>query len=177
MAAFAGDGAVSTFGKLALVASLSAFATASVMAALSTPPLRAARLAAAGFASEPRRAPSGAVSKGADGHFWAWAQVNGEPVRFLVDTGATAVALTPADAERLGFRPRDLKFNQDVTTAAGASRAARVTLASVSIGGARLEDVEALVVDGGLDVSLLGMSYLGRLTRFEGTRDRLSLQP
>jgi aspartyl protease family protein len=47
------------------------------------------------------------ISKASDGHFWAEAEVNGERVRFLVDTGATAVALTAADAQRLGFAPRN----------------------------------------------------------------------
>ena len=52
-----------------------------------------------------------------------------------------------------------------------------MTLTSVSVNGARLQDVKALVVAEGLDVSLLGMSYLGRLTRFEATRDTLRFEP
>ena len=145
-------------------------------------PLRIARLTADGFTAGPPGPDSGAVTKAADGHFWADADVGGRAgedgkVRFLVDTGATAVALTPADAARLGFAPKDLKYGYSVTTAGGSSRAASVTLASVSINGARLENVQALVVADGLDVSLLGMSYLGRLTRFEATRDTLRFQP
>jgi aspartyl protease family protein len=168
---------VSSFGKLALVATLSAAATAGAMAAARPEPLRLARLAAEGFASGPPKPGSGAVAKGADGHFWADAEVNGQRVRFLVDTGATAVALTPQDAERLGLNPADLKPDYRITTASGASRAAAVTLASVSVNGAKLENVQALVVAEGLDVSLLGMSYLGRLTRFEATRDTLRFEP
>ena len=117
------------------------------------------------------------MAKASDGHFWADADVNGQRVRFLVDTGATAVALTPADAQRLGFKPADLKYGHSVTTATGSTRAAQVTLTSVSVNGARLQDVKALVVAEGLDVSLLGMSYLGRLTRFEATRDTLRFEP
>lgn len=147
------------------------------MAGLSPEPFRLARLEAKGFADGPLRPGSGAVAKGADGHFWANAQVNGQTVRFLVDTGATAVALTAEDAAKLGIKPEDLKYGHKVTTATGSSRAASVTLSSISIDGARLEDVQALVVDEGLDVSLLGMSYLGRLTRFEATRDTLRLEP
>ncbi|WP_293676367.1 TIGR02281 family clan AA aspartic protease [uncultured Phenylobacterium sp.] len=168
---------MSSFGKLALVAGLSALASACAVSAISPQPLRMARLAAEGFASHAPAPGSGAVAKAADGHFWADAQVNGQPVRFLVDTGATAVALTPKDAERLGFKPIDLKYGYNVATANGGSHAAAVTLTSVSVNGARVENVQALVVSEGLDVSLLGMSYLGRLTRFEATRDTLRLHP
>lgn len=163
--------------QVVMVAGVSALFSAGAMLALAPQPLRLARLDAPGFAPAVASAPSAAVLKGSDGHFWAEGQVNGEPVRFLVDTGATAVALTPTDAERLGFRPQDLDYSYRVTTAGGRSRAAAVTLSSVSVGGARLDDVRALVIEKGLDTSLLGMSYLGRLARFEATREALFLQP
>ena len=166
-----------SIGKLAVVAGVSALAGASAMAAFPAQPLRMARLEAQGFADNATERGTGAVAKGPDGHFWADADVNGKPVHFLVDTGATAVALTPQDAERLGFKAKDLKYGYDVTTAGGGTRAAAITLASVSINGARLENVQALVVSDGLDVSLLGMSYLGRLTRFEATRNTLRFEP
>lgn len=166
-----------SFGNLAVVAGVSALASAGVMTAWSPQPLRMARLEAQGFASGPPAPGSGAVAKAADGHFWADAQVNGQPVHFLVDTGATAVALTPQDAERLGFKAADLKYGYNVTTAGGSSHAAAVTLAVVSVNGAKIENVQALVVNDGLDVSLLGMSYLGRLTRFEATRNTLRFEP
>jgi len=174
--------AVSSFGKLAIVAGVSALVSACAVTAISPKPMRLARLEAEGFASGPPKPGSGAVSKAADGHFWADAQVAGatgsaQNVHFLVDTGATAVALTPDDAAKLGIKPADLKYGHNVTTAGGNARAATVTLASISINGARLENVQALVVSEGLDVSLLGMSYLGRLTRFEATRDTLRLEP
>jgi aspartyl protease family protein len=173
---------VSSFGKLAVVAVVSALASACAVQAIAPEPMRIARLEAAGFAQGPLKPGSGAVTKASDGHFWADADVDGQEggagkVHFLVDTGATAVALTPADAARLGFKASDLKYGYNVTTAGGSSRAAAITLTSLSINGARLENVQALVVADGLDVSLLGMSYLGRLTRFEATRDTLRLQP
>ena len=155
---------------VALTAAISAAASAGAVLAFAAQPVRLATLRDNGSSDA-------AVRKAPDGHFWANAQVNGEPVRFLVDTGATAVALTPADAERLGFRTADLDYARRVTTAGGSSRAAAVTLSSVSVDGARLENVGALVVERGLDVSLLGMSYLGRLARFEATREALVLQP
>ncbi len=166
-----------SLGKLVLAATVSALTSAGAMASLSPEPMRLARLEATGFAAGPIGPGAGAVSKAADGHFWADARVNGQTVRFLVDTGATAVALTAEDAAKLGLKPADLKYGHKVTTATGSSRAASVTLSSISIDGARLDDVQALVVDDGLDVSLLGMSYLGRLTRFEATRETLRLVP
>ena len=117
------------------------------------------------------------VAKSSDGHYWAEALVNGKRVRFLVDTGATAVALTAEDAERLGIRLADLDYTANVTTANGQARAAQVTLASVSVAGARVSDVQALVIDKGLPTSLLGMTYLGRLSRFEATQSALILRP
>lgn len=173
---------VSSIGKFAIVAGVSALLSACAVTAIGPQPLRIARLEVDGFASGGVKPGSGAVSKAADGHFWADAQVNGvtgptQNVHFLVDTGATAVALTPEDAEKLGIKPADLKYGHNVTTAGGNARAAAVTLASISINGAKLENVQALVVSEGLDVSLLGMSYLGRLTRFEATRDTLRFEP
>jgi aspartyl protease family protein len=172
---------VSSLGKFAGVAVASALVSAGAVRAMVPEPMRIARLEAEGFAAGPPKPGSGAVQKASDGHFWADAEVAGTTgagqVHFLVDTGATAVALTPADAARLGIKPTDLKYGYNVTTAGGSSHAAAVTLASVSINGAKLENVQALVVADGLDVSLLGMSYLGRLTRFEATRDTLRFQP
>ncbi len=170
------------YALVALVASASAFASAGAVVAFAPKPpaLRAARAEAPVVIAA---APEGAageraeILKAADGHYWADAEVNGAPVRFLVDTGATAVALTPTDAQRLGIRLDQLKFDYTVGTAAGQTRAASVKLASVSVDGARIENVEALVMEKGLDASLLGMTYLGRLSSFEATRQALFLQP
>lgn len=117
------------------------------------------------------------IPKSADGHFWADARVNGAKVRFLVDTGATAVALSPRDAARLGFAPSGLTYGHKVMTAAGEARAAKIQLASISVDGARVEAVDAYVIERGLDTSLLGMTYLGRLESFEATRTSLVLHP
>lgn len=117
------------------------------------------------------------VSKGKDGHYWAEADVNGARVRFLVDTGASAVALTPLDAQRLGFDTTKLNYAYKVMTANGEAHAAAIKLASVSVAGAQVSDVDALVLDKGLDTSLLGMTYLGRLSRFEATKTALILRP
>jgi aspartyl protease family protein len=117
-----------------------------------------------------------AVNMESDGHYWAEADVDGKPVRFLVDTGATAVALTLNDARRLGLDLDHMNFDQPVRTASGEARAAQVELGYVAVAGARVEKVRALVLDKGLPASLLGMTYLGRLSRFEATRGLLILR-
>ena len=117
------------------------------------------------------------VVKGADGHYWAQAKIDGRAVRVLVDTGASVVALTRTDALRLGVDPEPGAFTGRVQTASGVVRAAPVQLNSVSVAGARVVGVEALVVEQGLEYSLLGMSYLGRLSAFEATPVGLTLRP
>lgn len=118
-----------------------------------------------------------AIPKASDGHFWAEASVNNKAVRFLVDTGATVVALTPADAQRLGVNLSDLSYDQRILTASGETAAARVRLSSIGIGKSRVENVDAMVIRDGLHASLLGMSFLGRLSRLEVTPSTLILHP
>ncbi len=117
------------------------------------------------------------VVKGADGHYWAEANIDGKAVRVLVDTGASVVALTRADALRLGVDPEPEAFTGKVQTASGVVRAAPVQLKTISVAGARVDLVEALVVEQGLEYSLLGMSYLGRLSAFSATPAGLTLRP
>lgn len=117
------------------------------------------------------------IAKSADGHYWAQAEVDGRWVKFLVDTGASAVALTGDDARRLGIDVASLDYVRPVMTANGATKAAMVTLSHISVAGARVDDVQAMVVREGLPTSLLGMSFLGRLQRFEATRTALILRP
>lgn len=117
------------------------------------------------------------VLKAADGHYWAEADVNGHEVKFLVDTGATAVSLTTDDARRLGIDPAGLDYTAKVITASGPARAARIKLDSISVAGAQVHDVDALVIENGLQTSLLGMTYLGRLSQFEATQNSMILRP
>ncbi len=117
------------------------------------------------------------VVKGPDGHYWAQARIDGRAVQVLVDTGASVVALTRADARRLGVDPAPEAFTGKVQTASGVVRAAPVELKTISVAGVRVDKVEALVVEEGLTYSLLGMSYLGRLSAFEATPAGLTLRP
>lgn len=132
---------------------------------------------AAAPVESPKASRPGQVVRAADGHYWAEAVIDGRAVRVLVDTGASVVALTREDAHRLGLKLNPEDFRSTVHTASGPGRAARVTLDSVSVAGARVDRVEAMVVEKGLGQSLLGMSYLGRLSGFEATPASLTLRP
>lgn len=103
-------------------------------------------------------------------------RVNSGYVDFLVDTGASAVALTALDARRAGVREADLTYNVPISTAGGRNYAARITLDQVALGGIILRDVDALVVKDGLETSLLGMTWLGQLQEVKATPNALLLR-
>lgn len=103
-------------------------------------------------------------------------RVNSGYVDFLVDTGASAVALTATDARKAGLRAADLSYNVPISTAGGRNYAARVTLDQVALGGIILRDVEAFVVKEGLETSLLGMTWLGQLQEVKATQNALLLR-
>ncbi|MGY6411224.1 MAG: retropepsin-like aspartic protease family protein [Alkalilacustris sp.] len=115
------------------------------------------------------------VPRDAGGHFLATLEVQGVPIEFVVDTGATDVVLSQADARRLGLDPDQLVYSGRARTANGVVRTARITLEGVTFGGFTDNDVRAWVNEGELDLSLLGMSYLERFERVEIARDRLIL--
>ena len=118
------------------------------------------------------------VSVGRDrsGHFVVTADVEGAPVRFLVDTGATTIALTSEDARRVGIDPDRLSFTLPISTANGIGMAAPVRLESVALGDIERRDLEGTVAQPGmLSQSLLGMNFLGSLAAFEIRGDRLVL--
>jgi aspartyl protease family protein len=164
---------------IASAAALSALGAAKAVVVLDAHAQRPAPSALTLTAPAPAPAMGGAASvmKGDDGHYWAEATVNGTAVRFLVDTGASAVALSAEDAERLGLQPASLTYDYTVNTASGQARAAKVKLATISVSGAEVDDVDAFVIDKGLQTSLLGMTYLGRLSKFEATPEALILRP
>jgi len=111
------------------------------------------------------------------GHFQADARIEGQHVAFMIDTGASVIALTETDAARLGLYPRPSDYQATVTTANGKVKGAPVRLASVDIGGLVVRDVAAMVLpDEALSQNLLGMSYLSRLKRFELANGQMVLQ-
>jgi len=115
------------------------------------------------------QASSGRISLPADGggHFMGSGSINGRPVQFLVDTGASTVALSVADAERIGLAFREGPSVR-VGTANGLAQGWRVKLASVRIGDVEVYDVDAIVTPQGMPFVLLGNSYLNR---FQMRRD------
>ena len=111
-----------------------------------------------------------------DGHFAAEARVDGRPVAFMVDTGASLITLRASEASRLGYRPRDNDYTVRVSTANGEGRAAAIELSMVEVGEIMVRDVPALVVpDNALSVNLLGMSFLSRV-RWQHERGQLVLE-
>ena len=110
-----------------------------------------------------------------DGHFYVTALVNGAKVRFVIDTGASAIVLTERDAERAGFDPAGLTFVGSAQTANGVVSTAPVRIASFVLGDVTDTDVAASVNGGELDTSLLGMSYLSEY-QMTVSRDRLLLK-
>ena len=115
------------------------------------------------------------VPRAADGHFYLRLHVNGMPIRFVIDTGATDVVLNRDDATRVGLEPDSLNYWGEATTANGIVRTARVSLDSITIGGIEDRNVTAWVNDGEMSGSLLGMAYLRRFARIEIEGDRMIL--
>ena len=110
------------------------------------------------------------------GQYLTEVEIDGERLPVLVDTGATFVALTAEDADRIGIRPLPSDFRYAVDTANGRATVAQVRLASVRLGGIELRDVAALVSGRGqLGRTLLGMSFLSRLSGLRIDRGRLIL--
>lgn len=128
-------------------------------------------------APEPKLTGRTAVlRKEADGHYWATAYVNDTPMRFLVDTGASVIALTEKDARKAGLDPAKLPHIADISTANGHVKAGVAKLDSVRIANVELTNVQAVVLEDGLDNSLLGMSFLNRLKGWQVTPTSLVLK-
>lgn len=115
------------------------------------------------------------LRRGSDGHFHATLEINGAPVRFIVDTGASSVVLTREDARRVGLDPGRLDYTRIANTANGTVRGAPVTLDEVRFGGTVERNLRAVVNGGDLFSSLLGMDYLDRFRRITVEGDTLTL--
>jgi aspartyl protease family protein len=122
------------------------------------------------------------VRRGRDGHFHLTLDIRGPQggapvaVHFILDTGATDMVLRREDAARLGYGPEDLAFLGTARTANGITRTAQVRLEEVRLGQTTQRNVRALVNEGELHVSLLGMTYLSRFSRIEIAGDRLRIE-
>ena len=147
-----------------------------------------AELAEAGARVRSALIPSYAVARGPrelvlsrseGGHYAVVGQVNGRPVTFMIDTGASDIVLSPEDARRVGLNLASLRFDRVYGTANGAGRGAAATVDSLAVGPIRLSDVEVSVNEAPMGTSLLGMSFVRRLRsmRFEGDRLTLTWRP
>ena len=110
-----------------------------------------------------------------DGHYYLTLTIDGTPLRFLVDTGATNVVLSQDDARKLGLDPDTLAYLGEADTANGTVRTARVALQNVALGDIVDDRLPAYVNGGPMDGSLLGMAYLGRF-RIQIEDDRMILR-
>lgn len=149
-----------------------------------------------GSTGEPRLAPSGGsesyrssaavvpstvsgqgttLNRAPDGHFYADAQVNGVTVRFLVDTGASGVALSAADARRVGLPFFASEFAAVGRGASGEVRGKLVMLDRVSLGGKSVDNVGGAILEDS-ELSLLGQSFLSRMGTIEMTPDRMVIR-
>jgi len=137
---------------------------------------RAPVAAAPPAAAAPVDQPQPTVLDRADnGHFFTVADVNGEPIKFVVDTGATEVALTQDDARRAGVQFDPGQFDVVGTGASGAIRGQEVELEDVVLDGKRVSGIHAVVLDG-LTISLLGQNYLRRLDSVAISGDKMTLK-
>ena len=115
------------------------------------------------------------LERGANGHFFADAQVNGMTVHFLIDTGASGVALTADDARRVGLQFSPMEFTAVGSGASGEVRGKLVSLDRVSLGGRTVEQVDGVILEGG-NMSLLGQSFLSQMGTIEISGDRMTIK-
>jgi aspartyl protease family protein len=129
------------------------------------------------FPFTPTQNANGSVSflRANDGHFLIEASVNHVPIQFMVDTGATKIALTMADAKRLGINVESLSFNEPIQTANGLTFSAPIHLEEIRIGTIVVHDISASVTKNLADHSLLGMSFLKKLKGFKIEGNHLTL--
>lgn len=111
------------------------------------------------------------------GHFQTEGRIDGQRIDFMVDTGASMIALNETSAARFGLRPSRGDYNATVSTANGTIKAARTRLAMVDVGGLVVRDVDAMVLpDEALSENLLGLSFLSKLKRFEYANGKMVLE-
>ena len=144
--------------------------------------------AAASATAAPRQQPSTetvaqasgrslSIPRDARGHFRTDGRIDGQRVDFMVDTGASMVALNEKSAARFGLRPARGDYNATVSTANGTIKAARTRIAVIDLGGIVVRDVDAMVLpDTALSENLLGLSFLSKLKRYEYANGKMVLE-
>lgn len=131
-----------------------------------------------GMAVTPTEGSGVVVRRAWGGQFIVRGEVDGSSVSFVFDTGASMVVLSADDAARAGFHPSTLEYRIPVMTANGMTRVAPVQLGEVRVGSISMPRVRAAVAKpGDLESSLLGMTFLDRLSSYQVSRDRLVLNP
>jgi len=116
------------------------------------------------------------IRRNRDTHFYVDASLNGAPVTFMIDTGASGVALSWADAEAAGLDPARLSFDLRVETASGPALVARAQIGRLAIGPIERRNLAVIVLPEGVTMSLLGQSFLNTLASFEVSGDRMTLR-
>jgi aspartyl protease family protein len=117
------------------------------------------------------------IPRDSRGHFQTEGRIDGQRIGFMVDTGASVIALNETSAARFGLRPSRGDYKASVTTANGTIKAAPARLAVVELGGLVVRDVDALVLpDEALSENLLGLSFLSKLKRFEYANGTMVLE-
>ena len=117
------------------------------------------------------------LSVSRDGHFYANGKANGKKLRFMIDTGASDVVLSPVDASRIGINVEKLQFTKTYQTANGIGLGAPYRLNSLAIGSLEYAKFAVSVNKSDMVTSLLGMSFLERLQSFEFRGSKLYLRP
>ncbi len=116
-----------------------------------------------------------AIAISNDGHFYADIKINQKPVRFMVDTGASDIAINIADARRVGIDVNNLSSFKEYQTANGSIVSGLAKVNEVELAGIKFNDVTVSVNQSNMGTSLLGMSFLKRFKKYEFYQDRLVL--
>lgn len=137
------------------------------------------RIASALTPSRPTLTGSGSMvfSKQQDGHFYIDTKVNGASVRFMADTGATDIVLSPSDAKRAGYNIEDLAFTRAYQTANGIGAGAPIIIDRLKVGPFVLDEMPASVNNADMRHSLIGMTFFNTFSRIEVAGDQLILHP
>lgn len=116
------------------------------------------------------------LTRAQNGHFFANVDVNGQTIHFLVDTGATAIALTAADARTLGFSWTEQDLQPVGRGVSGPVNGKIVKLHHLALGGKEAWDMDAAIIPNGLEVSLLGQSFLSQIGSVKISGDQMILR-